>query len=164
MAQTLRNIRDDQTMLQYVTFLLGKETYGIPILKLSEIIAYQKPTCLPNLPPYIKGVLNLRGRVIPVIDLRERFHMDSKNYDQQTVIMIIDINGMTMSLIVDGVSDVVSLHVSDIKPKPYFSSSIKTDFIEGMGLQDDRFIILLNVDKFLSDYELLEIHKMTNAA
>ena len=139
---------------QHVTFLLGDETYGISILKLNEIIAYQDCTTIPNVPGFIKGVLNLRGIVVPVIDLRERFTMEKKTYDQFTVIMILDVSGRTMGLIVDAVSDVVTLNDEDIKPRPNFSTGISTHFIHGMGLKDNKFIILLDVDRLLSDEEL----------
>ncbi|MBN2299171.1 MAG: purine-binding chemotaxis protein CheW [Deltaproteobacteria bacterium] len=139
---------------QYVTFLLGDETYGISILKLNEIIAYQDCTTIPNVPNFIKGVLNLRGIVVPVIDLRERFSMETKTYDQFTVIMILDVSGRIMGLIVDAVSDVITLNKENIKPRPSFSAGISTHFIQGMGVKDNKFIILLDVDRLLSDEEL----------
>jgi len=139
---------------QYVTFLLGGETYGISILKLNEIIAYQDCTTIPNVPGFIRGVLNLRGIVVPVIDLRERFSMELKTYDQFTVIMILDVSGRIMGLIVDAVSDVVTLNREDIKPRPNFSTGVSTNFIQGMGVKDKKFIILLDVDNLLSDDEL----------
>ena len=139
---------------QYVTFLLGNETYGISILKLNEIIAYQEGTTIPNVPGFIKGVLNLRGTVVPVIDLRERFSMEKKEYDQFTVIMILDVSGRIMGLIVDAVSDVVTLNKESIKPRPNFSTGISLEFIHGMGVKDNKFIILLDVDKLLSVDEL----------
>ncbi|HVN72187.1 MAG TPA: chemotaxis protein CheW [Desulfomonilia bacterium] len=139
---------------QYVTFQLGSETYGISILKLNEIIAYQNCTTIPNVPNFIKGVLNLRGIVVPVIDLRDRFSMEIKEYDQFTVIMILDVSGRIMGLVVDAVSDVIALNQEDIKPRPHFSTGISTEFIQGMGIKDNKFIILLDVDKLLSDEEL----------
>ena len=139
---------------QYVTFKLGNETYGISILKLNEIIAYQNCTTIPNVPSFIKGVLNLRGIVVPVIDLRERFGMESKTYDQFTVIMILDVSGRITGLVVDAVSDVITLNREDIRPRPQFSTGISTEFIHGMGIKDSKFIILLDVDKLLSDEEL----------
>ncbi len=139
---------------QYVTFLLGNETYGISILKLNEIIAYQEGTTIPNVPGFIKGVLNLRGIVVPVIDLRERFNMEKKPYDQFTVIMILDVSGRIMGLIVDAVSDVITLGRDAIKPRPNFSTGIGVEFIQGMGVKDNKFIILLDVDRLLSDDEL----------
>jgi purine-binding chemotaxis protein CheW len=139
---------------QFVTFQLGPETYGISILKLNEIIAYQSCTTIPNVPSFIKGVLNLRGIVVPVIDLRERFNMELKDYDQFTVIMILDVAGRIMGLVVDAVSDVLTLNSEDVKPRPHFSTGISTEFISGMGIKDKKFIILLDVDKLLSDDEL----------
>jgi len=139
---------------QYVTFQLGGETYGISILKLNEIIAYQSCTTIPNVPSFIKGVLNLRGIVVPVIDLRERFGMDMKDYDQFTVIMILDVSGRIMGLVVDAVSDVITLNRGDVKPRPHFSTGISTEFIAGMGIKDNKFVILLDVDKVLSDEEV----------
>jgi purine-binding chemotaxis protein CheW len=139
---------------QFVTFQLGAETYGISILKLNEIIAYQSCTTIPNVPSFIKGVLNLRGIVVPVIDLRERFGMELKDNDQFTVIMILDVSGRIMGLVVDAVSDVLTLNSEDIKPRPHFSTGISTEFISGMGIKDKKFIILLDVDKVLSDEEL----------
>ncbi len=139
---------------QYVTFLLGNETYGISILKLNEIIAYQECTAIPHVPAFIKGVLNLRGVVVPVVDLRERFDMEKKACDQFTVIMILEVSGRIMGLIVDAVSDVVTLAKEATKPRPNFSAGIGINFIHGMGVKDDKFIILLDVDKLLSDDEL----------
>lgn len=139
---------------QYVTFLLGNETYGISILKLNEIIAYQSCTTIPNVPSFIKGVLNLRGIVVPVIDLRERFSMEAKEYDQFTVIMILNVSGRVMGLVVDAVSDVVTLPRDAVKPRPNFSTGISVEFILGMGIKDNKFIILLDVDRLLSDEEL----------
>jgi purine-binding chemotaxis protein CheW len=139
---------------QFVTFQLGNETYGVSILKLNEIIAYQSCTTIPYVPSFIKGVLNLRGIVVPVIDLRERFGMESKAYDTFTVIMILDVSGRTMGLVVDAVSDVITLNREDIRPRPHFSTGISTEFIHGMGIKGNKFIILLDVDKLLSDEEL----------
>ncbi|HQG32861.1 MAG TPA: chemotaxis protein CheW, partial [Deltaproteobacteria bacterium] len=114
----------------------------------------QSCTTIPNVPGFIKGVLNLRGIVVPVIDLRERFSMEKKPYDQFTVIMILDVSGRTMGLIVDAVSDVITLPRDAVKPRPHFSTGISLQFIQGMGVKDDKFIILLDVDKLLSDAEL----------
>ncbi len=155
-TEPISKINDTEKKLtnQFVTFQLGAETYGISILKLNEIIAYQSCTTIPNVPNFIKGVLNLRGIVVPVIDLRERFSMELKEYDQFTVIMILDVSGRIMGLVVDAVSDVLTLNSEDIKPRPHFSTGISTEFISGMGIKDKKFIILLNVDKLLSDNEL----------
>jgi len=142
---------------QYVTFQLGDETYGVSIQKLNEIIGYQSCTKIPNVPGYIRGVLNLRGIVVPVIDMRERFGMEMKDYDQFTVTMILDVSGRITGLVVDAVNDVITLNPEDIKPRPHFSSYISTEIIHGIGVKDNKFIILLDVDKLLSDVEVKEI-------
>ncbi len=145
---------------QFVTFALGEQTYGISILKLNEIIAYQQLTTIPNLPGFIKGVLNLRGEVIPVIDLRERFNMESRPYDQLTVIIVLEIAGQTMSVVVDSVSDVITLQSDAIKPRPHFSTGIRTDFIQGMGIKDNKFIILLDVEKVLGAEDISTLKRL----
>jgi purine-binding chemotaxis protein CheW len=139
---------------QYVTFLLADEEYGVDIMKVREIIGYKGFTKIPNVTEFIKGVLNLRGAVVPVIDLRLKFGMEEKEYDKFTVIMIAEVAGKTMGIIVDAVSDVVSLNEEDIQPKPDFSADIDTDFINGMGKKEDKFIILLDIDKVLSESEI----------
>jgi len=139
---------------QYITFELGGETYGIAILKLIEIIGFRELTKIPNVPSFIKGILNLRGAAIPVIDLREHFHLQNVNYDSFTVIMILKISARTIGLIVDNVKDVVAFTQDQLKPAPRFNSQIKTDFIKAMGEKDDKFVILLDIDRLLSDEEL----------
>ncbi|MEA2102118.1 MAG: chemotaxis protein CheW [Thermodesulfobacteriota bacterium] len=152
--ENTEHIQDASLSVQYVTFDLGDEEYGIPILKLNEIIAYQKPIAIPKVPAFIKGVLNMRDLVVPVIDLRERFCMEKKEKDQMTVIMILDVSGRTMGMIVDSVNDVVTLNKDDIRNRPSFSTGIDMGFIEGMGVRDDTFIILLDVNRLFSDEEL----------
>ncbi len=142
---------------QFVTFTLADEEYGVDIMKVQEIIGYRGFTKIPNVGEYIKGVLNLRGTVVPVVDLRLKFNMDEKDYDQYTVIMIVEVAGRIMGIIVDSVSDVVSLAADEIQPTPNFSSNISTDFIKGMGKKEEKFIILLDINKVLSDEELKEV-------
>lgn len=156
MAQIQKKDETSSIATQYVTFSLGKEVYGIPITKLNEIIAYQELTALPNVPSFIKGILNLRGTAVPVIDMRERFNLERKDYDQFTVIMIMDVSGRTMGLVVDSVSDVLNIDHNNIKPSPQFSSSINTKYIEGMVGYDNgrKFIMLLDVDRIFTDEEL----------
>jgi len=156
MAQIQKKGETSSLATQYVTFSLGTEVYGIPITKLNEIIAYQELTALPNVPSFIKGILNLRGTAVPVIDMRERFNLERKDYDQFTVIMILDVSGRTMGLVVDSVSDVLNIDHDNIKPSPQFSSSINTKYIEGMVGYDNgrKFIMLLDVDRIFTDEEL----------
>ena len=139
---------------QFVTFILEDEEYGVDIVQVQEIIGYKKPTLLPNVASFIKGVINLRGNVIPVVDVREKFRMSAREVDASTVVMIIEVEGKTMGMIVDGVSDVVMLDDKDIQPTPQFTSKINTEFIRGMGRKNKKFIILLDIDQVLSEREL----------
>ena len=139
---------------QYVTFSLGDEEHGIEITKVQEIIGYQGFTRIPNVPDFIKGVLNLRGAVVPVIDLRKKFGMEEKEYTKFTVIIILEVVERTMGIIVDAISDVVSLTSREIQEAPSFNLNVRTDFIKGMGKKGDKLIILLDMDKVLSREEL----------
>lgn len=139
---------------QFVTFTLENEEYGVEILKVQEIIGYLGTTKVPNVPSFVKGVINLRGSVVPIIDLRLKFNMAEKEYDKFTVIVILEVKGRVIGALVDAVSDVVSLSEDEIQPTPDFSSGIKVDFINGMGKKNGKLIILLDIDKVLSDGEL----------
>lgn len=139
---------------QFVTFALGDEQYGVEILKVHEIIGYPGFTKVPNVPGFVKGVINLRGNVVPVVDLRLKFNMDEKVQDSFTVILILEVSQRIIGVLVDSVSDVISLSEQEVQETPDFSSGVKVDFIEGMGRKDDKLIILLNIDKVLSENEL----------
>ena len=143
---------------QFLTFTLGEEEYGIDILKVQEIKGYSAITRIPRTPSYIKGVMNLRGTIVPVVDLRSKFGLDPTPYDQFTVIIVVVIQGRATGLIVDTVSDVLNLPASDIQPTPQFSSGLDTDFILGMGKTGDKLIILLDVHKVVGadEYQTLE--------
>ena len=142
------------TSNQLVTFTLDAEEYGVEILKVQEIIGYQGFTKIPNVPSFIKGVINLRGSVVPVIDLRLKFGMEERLYDKFTVILILEVRERITGLIVDAVSDVVSIPQADMQPTPDFSSSIRADFISSMARKDDKLIIVLDIDKVLSDEDI----------
>lgn len=139
---------------QFLTFTLGEEEYGIDILKVQEIKGYSTITRIPRAPSYIKGVMNLRGTIVPIIDLRSKFGLEPTNYDQFTVIIVVVVQGRAMGLIVDTVSDVLNIPAGDIQPTPEFSGSLDTDFISGMGKSGDKLIILLDVHKVLGIDEL----------
>jgi purine-binding chemotaxis protein CheW len=155
-----KGVETDQE--QFVTFALAGEEYGVDILKVQEIIGYKGFTKIPNVNECIQGVLNLRGAVVPVIDLRKKFKLEDKEFDKFTVIMIVEVQGKTMGLIVDAVSDVVSLNAEDVLPSPDFSTSVNTEFLKGMGRKDEKFIILLNIDKVMSADELMEAEAVVN--
>jgi len=139
---------------QYLTFSLGQEEYGIEILKVQEIKGYSAITPIPNTPPHVKGVMNLRGTVVPVVDLRSKFAMETVEYSKFTVIIVVTIGTKIAGLVVDAVSDVLNIPASDIRPAPDFGSRTDTRFITGMANSGDKLAVLLDVDRLLGDEEL----------
>jgi purine-binding chemotaxis protein CheW len=139
---------------KYFTFVLDKEEYGIEILKVREIIGIIDITPVPRVSHYIKGVINLRGKVIPVIDLRLKFGMQEIEYTEQTCIIVLDVADKLMGVVVDTVSEVLDIAGEQIEPVPDFGASLDTDYILGMGKIDDAVKILLDIDKVLSDGNL----------
>jgi purine-binding chemotaxis protein CheW len=134
---------------QYLTFVLGEEEYGIEILRVQEIRGYTSITPMPNTPPHIKGVINLRGAVIPVVDLRAKFGMPAVEYTKFTVIVLVAAAGKTMGLVVDAMSDVLALAEQDIQPPPDLGTMVDTRFLRGMGVTGERFVSLLDMDELL---------------
>ena len=143
---------------QYLTFSVSKELFAIPIAAIKEIIEYRVPTDVPMMPAYIRGVINLRGRVVPVIDLSVRFGRGKGEVSKRTCIVILEINQdeqqQDISIVVDAVSAVVDIADADIEPPPKFGARLRADFISGMGKLGEQFVILLNVDRVLSIEEL----------
>jgi purine-binding chemotaxis protein CheW len=135
---------------QFVTFMLGSEIYGVKVTNVQEIIGMTPVTHVPNSPVFMRGVINLRGTVVPVIDMRLFFNMGEKKYDAFTVIIIVETNNRPVGMIVDSVSDVANVPVSTIQETPHFTSNIKTDYIEGIGRIGDSLIIILEVGKIMS--------------
>lgn len=145
---------------QFVTFSLAGEEYGVDIMKVQEIIGYQGFTKIPNLPTFIKGVLNLRGTVVPVIDLRAKFYLEEKEYNKFTVIIVLSVLGRIMGMIVDSISDVITFEEKEIEDTPNFGSKIHTKFIKGMGKKEEKFVILLDIDKVMSEEDLEAIDEV----
>ena len=143
---------------ELLTFTLGAEEYGIDILKVQEIRGYDAVTAIANSPEFIKGVINLRGIIVPIVDLRIKFHLGSVVYDQFTVVIILNVAGRVVGIVVDGVSDVIALTAEQMKPAPEFSSTMDTQYINGLGTVDERMIIIMDIEKLLSsrDMELFE--------
>lgn len=144
---------------QYLTFTLGDEEYGVDILRVQEIKGWQRATPIPNTPHYVKGVINLRGTIVPVIDLRERFGMAAQEYSKFTVVVMVKvISGVReriMGLVVDALSEVYTFQTEQIRPAPEFGAHIRTDFIRGLATVDDsKMVIVLDVDELLSDEDL----------
>ena len=142
--------------LQLVTFRLANEEYGLPITKVREINRLVPVTKLPQTPSFVEGIINLRGRIIPVIDLRKRFEMSVATHDDDTRIIIVDISGQVVGVIVDAVTEVVRLNTANVEPSPA-NVALDSQYIEGVGKIDDRLIILLDIDKVLTNQEELAV-------
>jgi len=142
---------------KYLTFVLGEEEYGLEILKVREIIGLMEITTVPQTPKFIKGVINLRGKVIPVIDLRLKFGMPEAEPTEETCIIVVDINNTLMGILVDTVSEVLDIAIGEIEPPPAFSDDIATEFILGMGKIKGNVKILLDINKVLSPEELVHV-------
>lgn len=143
---------------QYLTFMLANEEYGVDILRVQEIKGWDTVTHIPNTPDYIKGVLNLRGTIVPIIDLRLRFGLDPIPYGATTVIVVVRVmdgeKTRTMGVVVDGVSDVYDISPESISPTPEFGGSIKTGYLKGMATLDEKMVIILDIDFLCSGKEL----------
>jgi len=139
---------------QYLTFTLGHEEYGVEILKVQEIKGYSAITPIPNTPPYIKGVMNLRGTVIPVVDLRSKLSMAEAEYNQFTVIIVVNVGAKVMGLVVDSVSDVLNIPKEDIQATPDFGAQVDARFINGMAKAGEKLVVLLDIEKVLGGEEL----------
>ncbi len=139
---------------QFLTFQLGDELYGVDILRVQEIKGYTTVTKIPNTPDYIKGVLNLRGTIVPIVELRTIFGMPAIDYTMLTVIVVVVVRDRIMGLVVDSVSDVLNISVKDIQPPPAVGAKGDVNFLSGIGKSGDKLITLLNVDRLLSEGEL----------
>jgi purine-binding chemotaxis protein CheW len=146
---------------KYLTFSLKKEEYGIPILKVKEIIGMMEITDVPKTPNFIKGVINLRGKIIPVMDLRLKFSMEEKEYNERTCTIVVDINinqiKSLMGIVVDTVSEVVNISKNEIEPPPQYSGRIEDEFLIGMGKVKGKVVMLLNIEKVINSEELVEL-------
>jgi purine-binding chemotaxis protein CheW len=149
---------------KYLTFALGDEEFGINIRSVTEIIGIQKVTEMPDVAEFIKGVINLRGKVIPVIDMRLRFGQPEREYDERTCIVVVNVDETSVGLIVDTVAEVLDIEDENIDPPPQVANGSSREFIEGLGRVDDEVKILLNIRKVLYDEELQEIAREKSEA
>ena len=153
-AAVIRNSQlEAQEQQQYLTFMLGDEMFAIGILSIREIIEYGYLTEVPMTPPFIRGVINLRGAVVPVVDLAVRFGRQARDNTKRTCVVIVEINGdngsQEMGVVVDAVNEVLEIANADIEPPPQFGARIRSDFIKGMGKIDGKFVVLLDVNRVL---------------
>ena len=153
MATEDRDRRDDD-LLQLVTFSIGSEEFGVDILKVIEIIRTMEITKVPKAPAFVEGVINLRGLVIPIIDLRRSFGLAEKAGDSDTRIIVIEINGMSVGFVVDSVSEVLRIPANTVEPAPPVVAGVDSDYISGVGKLEDRLLILLDLDMLLSADDL----------
>ncbi len=148
---------------KYLTFALAGEEYGISILKIKEIIGMMPITTIPQTPDFVKGVINLRGKVIPVVDLRLRFGMERINYTERTCIVVVEISGgsgtVMIGIVVDSVSEVLNIRAKDIEETPAFGTKLNTDYILGMAKSEGGVKILLDIDRVLSRDEVVQLEK-----
>lgn len=146
--------KQEHELLQLVTFGIGEEEFGIDILKVQEIIRTMAITKVPNSPQYVEGVINLRGKVIPVIDLRSRFNMEYRAHDSHTRIIVLELHGMIIGFVVDGVSEVLRIQSSTVEPPPPVVAGIDSEYIRGVGKLENRLLILLDLEKLIPMEEL----------
>ncbi len=146
--------KQDDELLQLVTFSIGEEEFGVDILKVQEIIRTMEITKVPRAQNFVEGVINLRGKVIPIIDMRRRFGLDSKAHDQHTRIIVIEINNMIVGFVVDSVSEVLRIPASTVEPPPPVVAGLESEYISGVGKLHDRLLILLDLDKLLSGEDM----------
>lgn len=155
---------NNSRIAQFLTFELAGEAYGVEILKVQEIRGWETVRVIPNTPAFVKGVLNLRGSVIPIIDLRERFSLEHSEYSQKTVVIVLCVNHganqFVMGIVADAVSDVLDIKLEEIKKAPNFGSKIDTRYMRGMYVYKKKMVMLLDIDKLLNPDEVEGIESL----
>lgn len=149
---------------EFLAFTLGHEEYCIDILKVQEIRGYETVTPIPNTPAFMKGVVNLRGLIVPIIDLRIKLELEMVTYDQFTVVIILSICGRIVGVVVDSVSDVIALAADEIKEAPQLGAAIKTDYIDGLVTLDERMLIIIDIEKLATMEEIVSLGKVLETA
>lgn len=139
---------------EFLTFTLGREEYAVDILQVQEIRGYDPVTPIAHTPQFIKGVVNLRGAIVPIVDLRIKFQLGNPEYHERTVVIILNFSGRIVGAVVDGVSDVVSLTSDQIKPAPELSQNVDTQYLMGLGTIDQRMLILINLEQLMTSREM----------
>ena len=156
--------KQDDELLQLVTFSIGEEEFGVNILKVQEIIRTMEITKVPRAPEFVEGVINLRGKVIPIIDLRRRFGLAPKAHDKNTRIIVIEINNIIVGFVVDAVSEVLRIPASTVEPPPPVVAGVDSDYISGVGKLQDRLLIMLDLDKLLSSEDMDMLSTMSQCS
>ena len=151
---------NEARILQLVTFKLSSEEFGVDILKVQEIIKMMNVTKIPNAPVFIEGVINLRGKIIPIVDLRKRLGFKDQEFDKSTRIIVVELDGLVLGFIVDSVSEVLRIPEDTIEPPPSMVAGIESEYIEGVGKLDDRLLILLELKKIFTSPEKKDIESI----
>lgn len=146
---------------EWLTFTLGNEEYAVEILRVQEIRGYDAVTAIANTPDFIKGVINLRGTIVPIVDLRIKFQVGTPTYDQFTVVIIVNVGTRTIGMVVDTVSDVATLSAEQLKPPPAFGGALDTRYISGIGALDEHMLILVDIERLLMSEEMALFDSVT---
>jgi len=149
-----RRLATDNTANEFLTFTLGNEEYGVEILKVQEIRGYDTVTTIASAPAFIKGVINLRGLIVPVVDMRIKFGLERVEYDSSTVMIILNVANRVVGMVVDGVSDVLTLSPGQIRSAPEFGTALDIEYIIGLGTVDGRMLILADIEKLMSGSDM----------
>ncbi len=157
----------EEDMNEFLTFMLAGEEYGVDILRVLEIKGWDDVTSLPNMPDYIRGVINLRGTIVPIIDLRRRFGLKILEYGPTTVVIVLRVQSRghadrTMGIVVDGVSDVYQVKTENVKKSPDFGTAVDTEFVRGMATVEEKMVVILNIDHMLNSNELSTVDSLSN--
>jgi purine-binding chemotaxis protein CheW len=167
MSDAIDGVKTDDEGTQFLTFILDNEAYGVEILRVQEIKGWTPVTRIPNTPEYMQGVLNLRGTIVPIVDMRMRFNLEQIEYTPITVIIVLSVksdNGeRVIGLVVDSVSDVIDVNAEDIKATPDFGTTLNTEFINGLATSAEHMVMLLDVDKLLSVDEMTALAQVSDA-
>ena len=155
--QSKERINSESGLIQLVSFHIGEEEFGVDILKVQEINRMVEVTKVPNSPDYVDGIINLRGKVIPIIDLRRRLGMPSKGYDKDTRIIVVEMDSKILGFVVDSVNEVLRINKSIVEPPPKMVGNIDSEFITAIGKLEDRLLILLDLERILSNTEKAEL-------
>lgn len=161
MAETGYDLEEDTQKGKYLTFTVGSEVYGLEIQYITEIIGIQKITQMPELPEYMKGIINLRGKIIPVMDMRIRFKKAPREYNDRTCVIVVEIKGLSVGLIIDSVSEVISIPDQNIVKPPQINNEIGNRYIKGIGKVVNEVKLLIDCEKLFTSYELDDLNEFT---
>ena len=161
MANDAKDKDDAGFAQEYLTFTLGAEEYAIDILKVQEIRGYEKPTTIANAPSFLKGVINLRGTIVPIVDMRIKFNVGAAEYTPFTVVIILSLQGRVVGMVVDSVSDVTMLRTDQIRPAPEFAATVDTKYIKGLGTLGERMLIVVDIEKLMLSHEMALLDEAT---